>query len=103
MARELFACHEPGRTLHCNFLKLEQTAPSRVPAMSDHLCSVAGALQAEFPALGAASRRAHAEVIASAGYTLIHSMISGGGRDKDLVEHFDAFIGAYLRPLQRRA
>jgi len=102
VTREIFAHHQRARTLHLNFLTLEQPAAHRLPAMLDHLHTLAGALQSDYPGLGAASSRAHAEVIAATGHTLIHSMIDRGERDTDLVEHYDAFIDAYLQPLRQR-
>jgi AcrR family transcriptional regulator len=100
--RELLALHERDRALHLSFAAAGFTGAGLATAEhAAHARLLASRLAEEFPHLSDAGSRLHAQVLMRMVNTLVHGAIElpGSGRDRLVVEHFDAFATGYSRAL----
>jgi AcrR family transcriptional regulator len=101
--RELLALHERERVLHVSFAQAGSTGAGLATAgHAEHARLLAGRLAEEFPQLSDAGSRLHAQVFMRVVNTLVHGAIElpGPGRDRLVVEHFNAFASGYSRALE---
>jgi AcrR family transcriptional regulator len=101
--RELLALHERERPLHVSFAQAGFTgAGLATAAHATHARLLASRLAEEFPQLSDAGSRLHAQVLMRTVNTLVHGAIElpGPGRDRLVVEYFNAFASGYSRALE---
>jgi AcrR family transcriptional regulator len=101
--RELLALHERERFLHVSFAQVGSTgAGLQTAEHAAHACLLARRLAEEFPRLSEPESRLHAQILMRMVNTLVHGAIElpGPGRDRLVVEHFNAFASGYSRALE---
>jgi AcrR family transcriptional regulator len=101
--RELLALHERERSLHVSFAQAGFTGAGLATAEhATHARLLASRLAEEFPQLSDAGSGLHARVLMRVVNTLVHGAIElpGPGRDRLVVEYFNAFASGYSRALE---
>jgi len=101
--RELLALHEREAALHVSFAQAGFTGAGLATAEhAAHALLLASRLAEEFPQLSDAGSRLHAQVLMRVVNMLVHGAIElpGPGRDRLVVEHFNAFAAGYSRALE---
>jgi AcrR family transcriptional regulator len=103
--RELLALHERERMLHLNFAQAGPVSTGLATAEhAEHARRLATLLAAEFPHLSDAGSLLHAQALMRIVNTLVHDAITlpAQGRDRLVVEQFEAFVSGYDGALKGR-
>lgn len=101
--RELLALHERERLVHMSFAQAGSTGAGLATVEhAAHARLLASRLAEEFPRLSDAESRLHAQVLMRLVNTLVHGAIElpGPGRDRLVVDYFNALASGYSRALE---